>query len=151
MRAPAPMDVGGTPGTADQPGGTAAIDGLLSAVIWATRTSLASRPEGLFSVTALEAVEEYAVVDVPSVTCPAVCAAVAVMKSVLLIVLDPDELVTVRDTENLPGDEYTCDGFRLVSDVPSPKSQAHAVGEPEEVSVNWTVKGAVPDAGVAEN
>ena len=33
--------------------------------------------------------------------------------------------------------------------APSPKSQAQAVGDPVEVSVNWTASGAGPDVGVA--
>ena len=32
---------------------------------------------------------------------------------------------------------------------PSPKTQCHVVGEPDEVSVNWTARGAVPDTGDA--
>jgi hypothetical protein len=35
-----------------------------------------------------------------------------------------------------------------VLDPPSPKSQLHEVGDPLEVSVNWTVSGAMPDVGV---
>jgi len=34
---------------------------------------------------------------------------------------------------------------------PSPKVQLHVVGELVEVSANWTVRGAVPDTGVALN
>ena len=33
-------------------------------------------------------------------------------------------------------------------DPPSPKDQAQEAGDPLEVSVNWTVSGAVPDVGV---
>ena len=35
--------------------------------------------------------------------------------------------------------------------VPSPKSQDQPVGPPVEVSVNWTVSGALPDVGDAVN
>ena len=35
--------------------------------------------------------------------------------------------------------------------VPSPKSQAHAVGPPVDVSVKDTTSGAVPDVGVPVN
>ena len=34
---------------------------------------------------------------------------------------------------------------------PSPKFQLHDVGDPVELSVNCTVRGAVPDVGVPEN
>ena len=34
---------------------------------------------------------------------------------------------------------------------PSPKSQSQEVGEPVDSSVNWTVRGAAPDVGDAEN
>jgi len=60
-------------------------------------------------------------------------------------------LVTVRDTEKVPAEEYVCEGFWVVAELPSPKSQDHAVGDSEEVSVNWTVRGTVPEVGVAEN
>lgn len=35
--------------------------------------------------------------------------------------------------------------------LPSPKFHNHTSGAPNEVSVNWTDKGAYPDAGVAVN
>ncbi|OQB34600.1 MAG: hypothetical protein BWY05_01587 [Euryarchaeota archaeon ADurb.Bin165] len=38
-----------------------------------------------------------------------------------------------------------------MSVVPSPKSHAHIVGPPTERSVNFTLRGAVPDAGSALN
>ncbi len=40
-------------------------------------------------------------------------------------------------------------GFRWVEVAPSPKDHAHDVGDPIEVSVNWTESGAAPVAGVA--
>jgi len=59
------------------------------------------------------------------------------MSPVLVTVLDPAELVAVSETEKVPAEEYTCDGFRLVSaGLPSPKSHDHAVGDPEDESVN---------------
>jgi hypothetical protein len=47
----------------------------------------------------------------------------------------------------VPGIVYVWRGFCSVLDPPSPKSQLHEVGDPVEVSVNWTVSGAVPDVG----
>ena len=38
-----------------------------------------------------------------------------------------------------------CSGFGTVSRVPSPKSQAQAVGDPVEVSVKRTTSGAGPE------
>ena len=40
------------------------------------------------------------------------------------------------------------DGLWTVLVFPSPKFQLHDVGELDEVSVNCTVRGAVPDVGV---
>jgi hypothetical protein len=40
------------------------------------------------------------------------------------------------------------EGFCSRLDSPSPKVQVQTVGDPLEVSVNWTVSGAVPDVGV---
>lgn len=34
---------------------------------------------------------------------------------------------------------------------PSPKSQSQDVGDPVDSSVNWTVRGAVPEVGDAKN
>ena len=42
-----------------------------------------------------------------------------------------------------------CCGFCSEEVPPSPKVHAHAVGEPVEVSVNWTVRGARPAVGEA--
>ena len=43
------------------------------------------------------------------------------------------------------------DGFSLVLESPSPKFQSHVVGDPVDVSVNCTVRGAVPDEVDAVN
>ncbi len=40
-----------------------------------------------------------------------------------------------------------CFGFWSVEVVPSPKLQFHAVGEPVELSLKYTVRGAVPVLG----
>ena len=42
-------------------------------------------------------------------------------------------------------------GFRTVEVPPSPNVQAHDVGDPDDVSVNATSNGAVPDDGDAVN
>ena len=44
---------------------------------------------------------------------------------------------------------YVCEGFCVVDVAPLPKSHAHEVGEPVEVSVKFTVRGTVPDVGAA--
>ena len=46
---------------------------------------------------------------------------------------------------------YAYDGFSLVLESPSPKFQSHVVGDPEDVSSNCTVRGAVPEMGDAVN
>jgi hypothetical protein len=66
----------------------------------------------------------------------------------------PSEEATDNVTEKEPAVVYTCEGFRAVLVWPSPKLQAHDViaAEPgDDVSVNWTVNGAVPVAGTAVN
>jgi hypothetical protein len=42
-------------------------------------------------------------------------------------------------------------GFSRLEVFPSPKSQAHPVGDPAEVSVNETVRGTFPAVGLAVN
>jgi hypothetical protein len=60
-------------------------------------------------------------------------------------VLLPSALVAVRVTVYDPAVVYTCDGFWALPVLPSPKDQSHDVGEPVDSSVNWTVRGAVPE------
>ncbi|GAB6284795.1 MAG: hypothetical protein STSR0009_09950 [Methanoregula sp.] len=38
-----------------------------------------------------------------------------------------------------------------MTDDSSPNDQIHEVGEPQEVSVNWTVNGVIPEVGVPVN
>jgi hypothetical protein len=61
----------------------------------------------------------------------------------------PVAFQTVRVTVYVPAVVYLCDGFSRVAVPPSPKVQAHEVGELVDVSVNVTVSGFVPDVGEA--
>ena len=61
----------------------------------------------------------------------------------------PSPIVSV--TSQVPAVVYTYDGFSLEFEPPSPKAQSHVVGDPVEVSLNWTVRGAVPEMGDAVN
>jgi len=76
---------------------------------------------------------------------------VTVMYPSFILVLDPPVAeLAVSFTVYVPGFWYVCDGFASnPSVVPSPKSHAHMVGFPVDVSVNCTVSGAVPEVGVA--
>jgi hypothetical protein len=71
----------------------------------------------------------------------------------MLVVLDevaPPEPVTVRVAVYVPAPEYTCATVvEVLSGVPSPKFQDRVVMLPVEVSVKFTVTGAVPEVGVA--
>jgi hypothetical protein len=60
----------------------------------------------------------------------------------------PAVFVAFSDTEYVPAVVYWCDGFLTVDVPPSPKVQAHEVGELVEESVNVTVSGEVPEVGV---
>ena len=66
-----------------------------------------------------------------------------------IAVLLPAAFVTVSLTVYFPSLEYLCVGLFSVDDVPSPKSHFHEVGFPVLLSVNFTLKGAVPDFGDA--
>ncbi|OQA58290.1 MAG: hypothetical protein BWY45_01258 [Euryarchaeota archaeon ADurb.Bin294] len=76
---------------------------------------------------------------------------VTVMYPSFVLVLEPPVAeLAVSFTVYVPAFWYVCEGFAIIpSVVPSPKSHAHMVGLPVDVSVNWTVSGAVPDVGVA--
>ncbi len=66
--------------------------------------------------------------------------------------LPPALVVTVRFTVYVPGEAYVCEGFCSVLSIESSlsKSQAQAVmPSPLDSSVNWTVRGASPEVGVA--
>jgi hypothetical protein len=56
---------------------------------------------------------------------------------------------TTRVTRYDPGLVYMCEGCRVPEVPPSPKVQDHEVGEPDDVSVKSTSRGAVPDEGCA--
>jgi hypothetical protein len=73
------------------------------------------------------------------------------MRPVLELVLLPAKFVAVSETVKRPGVEYTKAGLRSVLEFPSPNDQSHEVGTFVDVSVNWTVNGATPPVGVAEN
>jgi hypothetical protein len=64
--------------------------------------------------------------------------------------LHPTALEAVRVTVKTPAASYVCAGCRAVELPPSPKSQAHAVGQPADWSVKLTVRGARPQVGWAE-
>ncbi len=67
-----------------------------------------------------------------------------------ILVDDPIAELAVSFTVYVPAVWYVCEGFASIpSVVPSPKSHDHMVGLPVEVSVNWTVSGAVPVVGAA--
>ncbi len=51
---------------------------------------------------------------------------------------------TVNRTVEDPASVYSWAGFCSVLEAPSPKSHCQAVTGPREVSLNWTVKGALP-------
>ncbi|KUG18940.1 hypothetical protein ASZ90_011359 [hydrocarbon metagenome] len=44
-----------------------------------------------------------------------------------------------------------CAALVVLNHSPSPNDQFHAMGEPAEVSVKDTIRGAVPDVGVPLN
>jgi hypothetical protein len=58
-------------------------------------------------------------------------------------------LVALRVTEYFPAAEYVWTGFCVAEVVPSPKSHFQDVGPPPELSVNLTVKGALPEVVLA--
>jgi len=64
-------------------------------------------------------------------------------------VLLPAAFVTVSLTVYFPVLEYLCVGFFSVDDFPSPKLHFHFVVFPVLLSVNFTLKGSVPDFGDA--
>jgi len=74
-----------------------------------------------------------------------------VMRLDRVTVFDPALLVAVRLTEYVPAAVYVWFGFCTVAVAPSPKFHAHAVGDPVEVSLNCTAKGADPVVGDAVN
>jgi hypothetical protein len=65
--------------------------------------------------------------------------------------LEPAPFDAVRVTLKVPAPMYVCDGFCAVEVPPSPKSQAHDVGGPDEVSVKvtlwpgWGLEGEKPN------
>ena len=63
---------------------------------------------------------------------------------------EPSSLVAVRATSKLPSLMKTCDGFWSTLVAPSPKSQAHDVGSPVDVSVNWIERPTVSVNGDQE-
>ena len=69
---------------------------------------------------------------------------VTVIYPVIFVVLLPAEFFAVRETEYVPVSVYSCAGFWSVDFPPSPNCQLHVVGEFSDVSVNRTVRGAVP-------
>src|SRR4051812_27278384 len=65
------------------------------------------------------------------------------------MVFEPPRFVAVKLTSKVPAVWYTWEGFCAADvAVPSPKFHDQLVGDPVEVSVNCTIRGAVPLAGV---
>lgn len=113
----------------------------------ATRTSPAAAAVGRVSVTVDVAVVEE-LVEVPTaVTAPELPPAVTVI--VALADVDPVLLAAVNFAVKVPAAEYWCDGDWDVDVPPSPNVQDHDVGEPVDVSVKLTGRGAGPDVGEA--
>ena len=75
------------------------------------------------------------------------------MQAFLVSVSEPFGPDTVRLTEYVPGKPYVTEWGPCVLAVPgvasAPKSHDHEVTEPAEASLKVTVRGAVPDVGVA--
>jgi hypothetical protein len=88
---------------------------------------------------------------IPPVPADAAIVGLTTIYPVLTRVLLPPEFVAVRETEKIPGTVYWCVAFRVVAVPPSPKSQYQDVGLLVELSVNVTVRGAVPEVGVPVN
>ena len=62
------------------------------------------------------------------------------------VVFPPPAFAAVRLTSYVPAVVYVCVGFWSVEFAgPSPNDHDHDVGEPVEVSVNWTGSAAGPD------
>src|SRR4051812_33342651 len=123
--------------------------GVPSAVICATSTSPARTPAGRGIATSVTAVRLSAVVEAPAETAPEGVGADVTVTVCENGALAPAALLTVRATVYVPGAVNVCEGCCVVAFVPSPKSQAHDVGPPVEVSPNCTGRGAVPLAGDA--
>ena len=75
-------------------------------------------------------------------------ASAAVTVSVLVVLLDPEVLVTVRVTVFDPAAAYAWLGFREVLVPPSPKLHCHELALPVDVSINCTDCPAAGDAGL---
>ena len=60
----------------------------------------------------------------------------------------PAALVAMSETLYVPTVAYVLEGFSVVLVFPSPKFHNHDVGELAEVSVNWTVRGVLPEVGL---
>jgi uncharacterized protein (DUF58 family) len=78
-------------------------------------------------------------------------AGVAAGSTVMVAVaeVEPPLFVAVSFAVYVPAAVYVWEGFCAVEVPPSPKSQAHDVGAPVEVSVKLTGNGAVPVTGEA--
>jgi hypothetical protein len=74
---------------------------------------------------------------------------VTVMKAGMVVVLLPAVFVAPSDTEYDPTELNVYTGFWSVDVPPSPKVQYHPVGVLLEVSVNWTIRGRIPEVTLA--
>ena len=71
--------------------------------------------------------------------------------TVLVALFEAEPEVAVNETEYVPALAKTWLGFLTVLVPASPKVQAHDVGLPVDVSVNWTAWPATGDAGLNVN
>jgi len=76
-----------------------------------------------------------------------------VPSAVMTVVLKlfPASLAAVRDTVYVPISVNVWVGFFSALVEPSPNDQSHEVGLPDEVSLNRTVRGALPEVTLAVN
>lgn len=72
----------------------------------------------------------------------------ACIKSERVVFAEPAELATVSFIVFVPDAEKIWTGFCAEEVLPSPKSQSQEVGDPVEVSVNWTDCPAAGEDGV---
>ena len=67
-----------------------------------------------------------------------------------LLAFVPEEFAEVSETVKTPAEANVCEGFCALELPPSPKVHDHEVGEPVEVSENWTACPTKGDAGTNE-
>jgi hypothetical protein len=70
---------------------------------------------------------------------------------VAVVIRLPAVFVAVKVIVYFPAPAYVCNGFCTVDVPPSPNDHAQEVGEGEDVSLNWTVRGEIPEVTFAMN